>query len=107
MDAMDQEVSKIRAEIQLLPEIEETLASLSKTLKRLSTQAEKQQIMLTTIAVDVAREQKAPMGKRENSGGQNVVGVATTRFGTSETVVQLTSETNEIHDISETSEIVN
>lgn len=63
MEAMDQEVSEIRVEIQKLPGIEETLISLSKSIEKLGVQAEKQQIMLTTIAMDLARGQKVAARK--------------------------------------------
>lgn len=60
MEAMDQEVSEIRAEIQKLPDIEETLVLLSKSIEKLGIQAEKQQTMLTTV--DLARGQKVSAG---------------------------------------------
>lgn len=43
MDLMDQEVSEIWVEIQSLSEVEETLASLTKSIEQLGVQAEKQQ----------------------------------------------------------------
>lgn len=70
MEAMDQEVSEIRAKIQKLPVIEETLASLSKSIKRLGVQTEKQQIMLTTITIDLARSQKVSVGADSRNWGE-------------------------------------
>lgn len=90
-------------DIQQLPEIEETLASLSKSIERLRVQAEKQQIMLTTITVDLVRGQKASMSKSENLGSKKAAGAAIGRLVTNETTVHLTNETNETHNSSETS----
>lgn len=69
MEVMDQEVSEIRVELSKLPDIEETLVSLSKSIERLGVQAEKQQVMLTTIVVDLARGQKGIVG--EDSGSRS------------------------------------
>lgn len=71
IDAMDQEVSEIRVEIRRLPEIEETLASLTKSIERLGVQTKKQQIMLTTIAIDLARGQKTTIRASAESGSKS------------------------------------